>query len=274
MTIKHLCTKFEIINTIEYVVCSECGLVLDNNVKLESKYGDYNYNMYSKIELKQIGLNNYVKTILDRLEITKIIQNNIINQITNIIELIYLYLNEKGSNLKQAIVIICLCKTYDTYSYFDLAKKINLNIKNISRAEICLTQLHIKNLIPNNELLYQAHHPVTLLYNINTKKNINIPLYILQQTQLLITQCISKTNLTSSHLTSSISIACLYYISNYNQHTIDIEIFKEIYSLSINTIVIICDKIHAFVKDQLIILPKRDHNTLSPTRACVEDLYS
>jgi hypothetical protein len=274
MTIKHLCTKFEIINTIEYVVCSECGLVLDNNVKLESKYGDYNYNMYSKTELKHIGLNNYVKTILDRLEITKTIQNNIINQITNIIELIYLNLNEKGSNLKRAIVIVCLCKAYNTYSYFDLAKKINLNIKNISKAEICLTQLHIKNLIPKNELLYQTHHPVTLLYNINTKKNINIPLNLLQQTQLLISQCISKTNLTSNHLTSSISIACLYYISNYNQYAIDIEIFKEIYNLSINTIVIICDKIHNIVKNGEISLQKQNYNTESPTRACVEDLYS
>jgi hypothetical protein len=248
----HLCNKFEIINTIEYTVCGECGLVLDHNIKLEQKYGDYNYKIYTKTELKKIGLNNYIKTILDRLEISKMVQNDILNQITNIIELIHKHLNEKGSNLKQAIVIICLCKAYDTYNYFELAKKIQLNIKNISRAELCLTQLFLKNLIPKNELLYQMHHPVTLLYNINTKKNIKIPLYILQQTQLLITQCISKTNLTSIHLNSSISIACLYYISNYNQHDINIEIFKEIYSLSINTIVIICDKIHAFVKDQVI----------------------
>lgn len=256
----HNCLEFEIINTIEYQVCSKCGLVLDNNVKLEEKYGDYNYTIYTKTELKQMGLNNYIKTILDRLEITKMIQNDMINQITNIIELVYFHLNERGSNLKRAIVIICLCQQYDTYSYFDLAKKINLNIKNISRAEICLTQLFIKKLIPTNILLYQIHHPVTLLYNINTKKNIDIPLYILQQTQLLITECISGTNLPSSHLHSSISIACLYYISNYNQYNIDIEIFKEIYSLSINTIVIICDKIHDFVKKNIITLQKNEND--------------
>jgi transcription initiation factor TFIIIB Brf1 subunit/transcription initiation factor TFIIB len=246
-------------------ICKYCGLVLETtpelsnylfNTSVEISTPTYSlgnnrllklqeWMTWSNDEKTEYKLTKYTKEFCINLNIADHLINDICNFISQIMKAIKNnYDGPKRSRVKNGIIIMCIYYvskgTNNPYSYIELSKRINLNMKYISKADKLIMELfnskklHLPKHITNN--FFKIENPIDYVIKIINKYKLDINKSILNQIEELINIC-EDNDILLDHTPASIGVSCFYYILTINNIDINIKIFAELYDLSIVTII-------------------------------------
>lgn len=258
------CNNSKILENTYETVCNNCGLVLNsdfcsnltsyetNETPIIKK--TYNANasklkkmqewyMWSNDEKAQYKLSLYTKDLCQKLEIHETIIENICETVYKVMDAIKKQDGTKRARVKDGIILVCIQYVYTYFnenihkpSAIDLSKKLNLDIKYITKAEKIVLELINKNpTILNKSAMVDIKKPMDYVYHVNNKYNLQISKSILDKVEYLINKCESN-DILLDHTPLSIGVCCLYYILKHNNITIDLKIFSNIYNLSVVTV--------------------------------------
>lgn len=236
----------------ENMVCAECGLILDqlqfSNYTFEIQQESKMHNKFNKLnkmqewmswtnsEKMEYKLKKYTRELCEQIGI----YDKIIETVCDLVYKIMMSIKNncdgpKRSRVKDGIIINCIEYVSKEigdikYNYADLAKKINLDMKYISKADKILTNLNLPEFNKNKQ-----ENPIEYIKNIIHKYNLEIDNVSIDKTEILINIC-EDNDLLLDHAPISMAIACFYYILSKQNHAIDIKKFSEIFNLSLVTL--------------------------------------
>lgn len=243
-------------------ICNNCGLISNNNQEyssynfeepLQIKTRNYSNNKLMKIqewmmwtneEKIEYKLNKYTKELCEKLQISEYLVDSVCNLVSQIMMAIKNSCDgPKRSRVKDGIIIICIYYiskgTSTIYSYIELAKKINLNMKYISKADKLLMELINSNKLKLSpefmENVFKTENPIDYVIKIIDKYKLVINKQILDQVIELISIC-EDNDILLDHTPLSIGVSCFYYILDMNNIDINVKMFSELYDLSIVTV--------------------------------------
>jgi len=267
----HECTSCGFIECNSINVCTNCGLIFNENEYINENFHDgmgdsnltycgtykkvsnkysrvaqmHNWYVWSNNEKMVYKLTNYTKKLCDKLNITYYI-----DYICNLVNTVLYKIKEsdgcKRTKVKDGIIIVCIYYVYTKNNVFvstkfnpnTLSKLVNLDIKYITRAEKSITELINKDHIKlDKTIFYSVKSPMSYIKNssvsFNVNKEILESLYI--KTEKLINIC-DKNELLIDHTPLSIGIGCFYYTLIQNDLSVDISHFSKVYNLSSVTV--------------------------------------
>jgi len=256
------------------LICYDCGLVISSNYVTncssfetvpeaipKKKYSN-NYNkkiskmqdwyMWTNDEKNIYKLKTYVKNLCKDLKISEYLIEEIVNVVTMVIDTIKRNDGTKRARVKDGILVICIYyvskDTVTPYSYMDMAKRLDLDIKYVTRAERLILELvNSKKLNLNKSVVLDTQKPYDYIINTIKSKNLNIDNQILEHTQSLITIC-EDNDILLDHTPLSVGVSCFYYILKLNNIDIDLKMFSELYDLSVVTVVKTYNKLKVYEK--------------------------
>lgn len=255
------------------LICYDCGLVISSNYVTncssfetvpeaipKKKFTNYN-NKISKMqdwytwtndEKNIYKLKMYVKNLCQRLKISEYLIDQIVNVVTMVMDTIKRNDGTKRARVKDGIIVICIYyvskDTITPYSYMDMAKRLDLDIKYVTRAErLILELLNSKKLNLSKSLVLDTQKPYDYIINTIKSKNLNIDNQILEHTQSLIAIC-EDNDILLDHTPLSVGVSCFYYILKSNNIDIDLKLFSELYDLSVVTVVKTYNKLKVYEK--------------------------
>jgi transcription initiation factor TFIIIB Brf1 subunit/transcription initiation factor TFIIB len=245
-------------------VCNDCGLVsdqifsstvfLNNDVQVTKFKNNYNNNnnQYCKIQKMQewfmwtseeknsYKLSTYTKDLCTKLNIPEMLISVVCNTVNIVMSAIKKYEGTKRARVKDGIILSCIEYVANdnnlNISACDLAKKINLDIKYVTRADRIILEL-----INNNKLNLKKNTalnvktPIDYILNVINKNNLDIPEILIKKVKALIKFC-ETNDILIDHTPLSIGVCCFYYILKTHNIELDIKIFADLYDLSIVTI--------------------------------------
>lgn len=241
-------------------VCKNCGLVkyfsefsnykfetdeiINKNYRLftNSKINKINnWLQYSNIEKNEYRLKLYIIELCKNLDISNTILDQTILTVSQVMKCIKDNTHSsKRSRVKDGIIIMCIYYVSKinklNYSYVELAKKYNLDIKYITKANKIMMELitHNKIDIPK-ELMFEQKEPMDYVNNIIQKYKLNINNDILNDVNNLINIC-NEHDLLLGYNELSIGVGCFYYVLMINNINLDLKMFSKIYNISNVTI--------------------------------------
>jgi transcription initiation factor TFIIIB Brf1 subunit/transcription initiation factor TFIIB len=249
------------------VICMDCGLIIEEDRIISNQTFDSNvsqvrkrtYNKLSKMqewymwsnEEKNIyKLKTYIIELCNKLNIPDFLFASIIELCVNVIETIKKTDGTKRARVKDGILVICIYyMTKDTstpFSYIDMAKRLNLDIKYVTRAERMILELvNSKKLNLNKNIMLDTKKPFDYIKESINKYNLNISQDILGLVKLLIEIC-EDNDLLLDHTPLSIGASCFYYILKLKTIEIDVKIFSDFYNLSIVTVIKTYNKLKTY----------------------------
>jgi transcription initiation factor TFIIIB Brf1 subunit/transcription initiation factor TFIIB len=244
-------------------VCNNCGLILNNNkefssyhfeepIQYKQSYSKSNnrimkmqeWMMWTNEEKTEYKLNKYTKELCEKLQIHDSIIDSVCNLVSQIMTAIKSSCDgPKRSRVKDGIIIICtyyISKgTTMVYSYIDLAKKIELNMKYISKADKLLMELINSNKLNVSrnfmDNFFKTENPIDYVTKIIDKYDLGINDNILNQVIELISIC-EDNDILLDHTPLSVGVSCFYYILDINNIGINVKMFSELYDLSMVTV--------------------------------------
>jgi transcription initiation factor TFIIIB Brf1 subunit/transcription initiation factor TFIIB len=244
-------------------ICTDCGFVVNNSVEYSSysfedtpdtykkNAGNFSkqYSKLSKIqewmnwsnlEKNEYKLKQYVKEFCEQLHI----HNNIIEQVINLVVKVMNSIKDKNdgpkrSRVKNGIIISCIYYTAKEnnlqLNYFDLAKKINLDIKYVSKGDKILMSLNFLD----SSIINKTEQPIDYVNSIVTKFSLNNQIkdieIIVKNTLMLINIC-QDNDLLLDHTPQSIGCSCFYYIIYKTNIDINLKLFSQMFNISHVTI--------------------------------------
>jgi transcription initiation factor TFIIIB Brf1 subunit/transcription initiation factor TFIIB len=249
----------------EESMCNNCGLIINNEqeyssynfeepIKYKSTYTSYSNNRMMKMqewmtwtneEKNEYKLNKYIKELCEKLQINENIVNDVFNLVSRVMKAIKNGCDgPKRSRVKDGIIIICIYYiskgTSLVYSYIDLAKKMNINMKYISKADKILMELISSNKLNlSQEFIdnfFKTENPIDYVTKIIDKYKLNINQQIVNQVIELINIC-QDNDILLDHTPLSLGVSCFYYILNINNIDINVKMFSELYDVSMVTLV-------------------------------------
>jgi len=271
----------ENLNKDGQITCRDCGLVLDEcRILYKSNYDNYSntiqdnvtykhtkfpnsnkmlkmqeWYMWSNEEKNIYKLKNYVENLCLQLNIVETIINYIIETTIVVMECIKKNDGTKRARVKDGIIIMCIhYVTKDTntpYSYVNLSKQLNLDMKYVTKAErIILELINSKKLKLDKMLVLKTQKPFDYVITTINKNNLKISKDILNKVQILISLC-EDNDLLLDHTPLSVGVSCFYYILKLENIDIDLKIFSELYNLSVVTVVKTYNKLKIY-NDKII----------------------
>jgi transcription initiation factor TFIIIB Brf1 subunit/transcription initiation factor TFIIB len=251
-------------NNLQYVrcdlTCCDCGLVMDNqlydNVSFtnseETQKGKYNitfhrmskmqkWYMWSNEEKNNYKLTSYTETLCSELNIPESLVSSICETVVKVLNTIKKYDGTKRARVKDGIILVCIhyVTKHSSIPYLSahkLAKKLNLNIKYITKAEsIVLELVNCGKLNLDRNILLNVKTPYDFVLEGIKAKKIKVSNNLINTIKLLIQIC-EKHDLLLDHTPLSIGVACFYYIITMNHMNTDIKVLSEIFDLSSITI--------------------------------------
>lgn len=257
-------------------LCYECGFssredrislqqVFDNNIPISVKSNFKSrinkmqeWYMWSNSEKNEYKLKLCVQDLCKRLKIAEYL-------ITSIVDIVILVMNAIKSNdgtkrarVKDGIILVCIHyvskDTSTPYSYSELIKRLNLDIKYVTRAErLILELINSKKLNLDKKLVLKTQKPFDYVMNTIKKKYLKISHEILEKVQSLIEIC-EDNDLLLDHTPLSVGVCCFYYILKLENINIDMKLFSEMYELSLVTVVKTYNKLKVYDKQILELL--------------------
>lgn len=253
----------------ESIICEECGYVIEgveySNYSFETPV-DYKAPTYTKgfqkiqklqewmswtnTEKNEYKLKKYTKTFCENLNINTSLVESVCQLVVKVMSSIRKKNDgPKRSRVKDGIIISCisyvskennLINSSGVYNYLDLAKKINLDIKYVSKADKILMELNLLN----KEISCKTEDPIDYIKYIVNKYNIPIAELsnnnintseLLEKVSLLINIC-EDNDILLDHTPLSIGVACFYYVLHKFNIEIDVKTFASIFNLSVVTV--------------------------------------
>jgi transcription initiation factor TFIIIB Brf1 subunit/transcription initiation factor TFIIB len=243
--------------------CNSCGLMLNDN----QEFSSYNYEepiqyktsytgnntrlkkmqewmMWTNEEKTEYKLNKYTKELCDKLQIHEQFVDVVCNLVSQVMKAIKSSCDgPKRSRVKDGIIIVCIYYvskgSQNVYSYIDLAKKIDLNMKYISKADKVLMELINANKLNLSadfmDNFYKTENPIDYVTKIIDKYQLNINKQIINQVIELIDIC-EDNDILLDHTPLSVGVSCFYYILDINDIEINVKMFSELYDLSMVTV--------------------------------------
>lgn len=238
-------------------ICRDCGSIL-NTYNYVHSYQDViplrhtssskfsniqrlqQWTMYTNEEKSQYKLKKYTESICEKLGIENHLVPIIANTVCTVMDIIKENEGTKRARVKDGIILSCihyLSKFLDEkYDSVTLAKKLDLNIKYITKADkIILPLIHNGKLKLDKRSFLQTETPFFYINQMIEKYNLNVPSFIITQVHRLINLC-EEHDLLLDHTPQSVGICCFYYILKLNNIQIDVKIFIEIYNISAVTL--------------------------------------
>lgn len=253
-------------------VCMECGLVIDedrlnNNCSFESlqqtvsiKSSKTNsklskmqeWYMWTNEEKNTYKLKVYVRNLCIKLNIVECLFENICNIVIMVMDSIKRNDGTKRARVKDGIIVSCIhYVSKDTsipYSYIDMAKTLNLDIKYVTRADkLILELINCKKLNMNKSLILDTMKPYDYVINTIQKYNIKIDNKVLLDVKTVIEIC-EDNDVLLDHTPLSIGVCCFYYILQLRNIEIDLKVFSDLYDLSVVTVLKTYNKLKIYDK--------------------------
>lgn len=258
---------------ISDLICQDCGLVISENYIISNQSFDANlikseipqkknwtvnrkinkmqeWLMWTNDEKNIYKLKTYVQNLCHNLKIVECLIEPIINTIITVMSSIRQNDGTKRARVKDGIIVICIHyvskNTSTPYSYIDIAKRLNLNIKYVTKAEkIILELINSKKLNLDKSIILNTQSPYDYVTTIIKNNNLNIDTQILDNTKRLIEIC-EDNDLLLDHTPLSIGVCCFYYILKIYDDNIDLKIFSDLYNLSGVTIIKTYNKLKVY----------------------------
>lgn len=262
------------------LICQDCGLVIsenyisstqafdvstktENNCNTNSGHQQkrsYNANhkinkmqewlMWTNDEKNIYKLKTYVQNLCHDLKIVECLIEPIVNTIVIVMNSIRQNDGTKRARVKDGIIVICIHyvskNTSTPYSYIDISKRLNLNIKYVTKAEKFILELiNSKKLNLDKSIILNTQAPYDYVITIVKNNNLNIDTEILDKTKYLIEIC-EDNDLLLDHTPLSIGVCCFYYILKTYDDNIDLKIFSDLYNLSGVTIIKTYNKLKVY----------------------------
>lgn len=270
------CKGNNVHNVNNEYICHDCGVVqsnilCDNTVSTYENDIDFSvrkvgnntrikkmqdWYMWSNDEKNTYKLNNYTKDLCNKLNIPENIIPSVCSTVVHVMNIIKKYDGTKRARVKDGIILTCLQyvlkDTHHQISAIELAKKINLDIKYITKADkIILELINCKKLDLKKQTVLDIKKPYQYVLDVINKKQLFIPNNILSQMQVLIQLC-EDNDLLLDHTPLSVGVCCFYYILKLNNIPCDLKLFSELYDLSVVTVIKTYNKLksHTFIIDQ------------------------
>ena len=272
-----LCTNCDgsnVYNDNGEITCNDCGLVLNENRISEQPnfdntlsnlnesttykpkaYGNkilkmQEWYMWTNEEKNVYKLKNYIRTLCGKLNIVESLVSSIIETVVVVMDSIKKNDGTKRARVKDGIVVICIYyvskDTQTMYSYIDLAKSLNLDIKYVTKAERMILELiNSKRLKLDKMTVLKTQKPFDYVINTIKKNDLKIPTKTLNDVQILINIC-EDNDLLLDHTPLSIGVCCFYYILKTQHLDIDLKMFSELYDLSVVTVVKTYNKLKVY----------------------------
>jgi transcription initiation factor TFIIIB Brf1 subunit/transcription initiation factor TFIIB len=208
--------------------------------------------MWTNDEKNIYKLKMYVKNLCKDLKISEYLIDQIIDVVIMVMDTIKRNDGTKRARVKDGIIVICIYyvskDTVTPYSYMDMAKRLDLDIKYVTRAErIILELINSKKLNLSKSIVLDTQKPYDYIINTIKSKNLNIDNQILEHTQSLITIC-EDNDILLDHTPLSVGVSCFYYILKLNNIDIDLKMFSELYDLSMVTVIKTYNKLKVYEK--------------------------
>lgn len=279
------CNKNAMYYTNDEIICNNCGMVQSSIFSNSSnctflpavstfghKTNTYSngsknakllqmqeWKMWSNEEKNTYKLVNYTKTLCAQLNIPETLLPNIYETVTLIINTIKKNDGTKRARVKDGIILVCIEYVCNNSNYnissIDMAKRLKLDIKYVSKAEKMVLDLLNNNKINlNKNDLLSIKEPYYYIENVINQKGLQIPFNVLNQVKRVIDIC-EQNDILLDHTPLSIGVCCFYYVLLMFSIDIDVKLFSEIYNLSIVTIVKTTNKLKAyedFIKNKLM----------------------
>lgn len=242
-------------------VCFECGLVIDEyrlnsncsfeslqqrvsvkSVKTNSRISKMQeWYMWTNEEKNTYKLKVYVRNLCVKLNITECLVENICNIVIMVMDSIKRNDGTKRARVKDGIIVSCIHyvskDTSTPYSYINMSKTLNLDIKYVTRADkLILELINCKKLNMNKSLILDTMKPYDYVVNTIQKYNIKIDNKVLSDVKTVIEIC-EDNDVLLDHTPLSIGVCCFYYILQLRNIEIDLKVFSELYDLSVVTVV-------------------------------------
>lgn len=246
------------------IICGDCGLILSENRISENVVFNVSENVDCKfkstsIKSKRLSkiqewytwtneekntykLKEYIKVLCARLDIVESIIPDIIHKSIIVMNTVKKYDGTKRARVKDGIIITCIhhiSKSSCTpYCYIELANKIDLDIKYVTKAEKSISELtNMKRLEFKEFQEMKKKNPYDYIISTMKQHNIKVSNDILKKAKLLIEIC-EDNDILQDHTPLSIGCCCFYYILKREENIdVDLKTFSNIYNISIVTIV-------------------------------------
>jgi hypothetical protein len=208
----------------ENFICLECGVVLENHPEfdnyayehpIESKGHSTPFNRLSKLqewiawskeEKVEYKLKKYVREFCEQLSIYP----NLIDSVCNLVYHVLEKIKEKNdgskrSRVKDAIIINCITYINKDYCPYDLAKRANIDVKYISKADRVLLGLNLLKNAPQTEKKDEK----TFRQEFLCKQGLLSYLEQIEQNYVILTELCEDNQLLPQ---SDTSVICFYYL--------------------------------------------------------------
>lgn len=261
------CQSTNLSTSSHEIVCSDCGVVQSiyisssqsnlpfeiqetptrrafsaGNSKLKKMQEWY---MWTNEEKNEYKLVNYTKALCTKMEIKEALTSSICGTVVDVMNVIKKHDGTKRARVKDGIILTCIqyvskngVHTGSSYiSAIELARKIGLDIKYVTKAEkIILELLASKKLKLDKKNMLETQPPYHYVLKVVQKKGLKIPEIILQLVKQLISVC-ENNDLLLDHTPLSIGVCCFYYILKKKEIELDVKLFSDLYDLSVVTVI-------------------------------------
>jgi transcription initiation factor TFIIIB Brf1 subunit/transcription initiation factor TFIIB len=250
------------------IVCYDCGLVLQTNMNDSMAYSNpdaypepnkarvkhdnsklskmQDWYMWSNEEKNTYKLTTYTKELCSRVGIHENLYKGICDTVVIVMDVIKKYDGTKRARVKDGIIISCIAYVTSCVSAVDLAKRINLDIKYITKAEkLMLEMINTGKLKLDKNIVHGIKRPFTYVQDVVRKNCLKIPDSILKRVALLIDVC-EMHDLLLDHTPLSVGVCCFYYVLKCHEIATDIKMFSDLYDLSIVTVVKTFNKLKTY----------------------------
>lgn len=258
--------------------CEDCGLVVSNEIEFSNyvfdeesvkkplKVNSYSnsriikmqeWSRWSNEEKKEYKLNQYINELCLKLKVHQMI----IGSVCSLVYQVMIAIKDssdgpKRAKVKDGIIIMCIYYTLknsdvdnEYISYIELSKRINLDIKYVSKADkLIMDLINIGQLkLPEKfiENIVKPEKPMEHIFRVIKKYNLDINDKIINQVCTLINIC-EDNDILVDHTPLSIGVGCFYYILDYNNIDINAKVISELYKISIVTILKIFNKLKVY----------------------------
>lgn len=214
--------------------------------------------MWSNSEKNEYKLKLCVQDLCKNLKIAECLVGSIVDTVNLVMNAIKNNDGTKRARVKQGIILVCIHyvskDTSTPYSHSELTKRLNLDIKYVTRAERMILELiNSKKLNLDKGLVLRNLKPFDYVINIIKQKFLKINPEILDKVKSLIEIC-EDNDLLLDNTPLSIGVCCFYYILKMENINVDIKLFAEMYDLSLVTVVKTYNKLKVYEKQILELL--------------------
>ena len=283
VNVEYICTNCESTNIKEYdgqSTCCECGLVLsdmseyyDNSTtssRYENESSVYNNKKtcgkYKKIKQMQewykwtndekikYKLTLHTEQFCNTLGVSDNIIPMVVDTVVSIMSIIKENYGTKRAKVKDGIIIMCIYlvskNTENPLSYNEMAKKMKIDMKYVSRADGLIVELiNSKKIQFKSELKVQdTKTPYEYIIETINKNKLNVSDILVKKIKILIEIC-EDNDLLIDHSPHSIGACCFYYILKKANDSVNIKVFSNLTDLSIVTIMKTYNKLKIYDKE-------------------------